>query len=348
MKEHLQEIVKCVRCGRCRTVCPAQKVLGWEFAGARGRMQMALGLASGLEPTEGMLNSLLNCTTCQQCVTECPAGADPLTITRAARHKLISLGKITPYQKEMFNRIQDTGNSLGDKSSGTSWASKPKTVEQCEFVYFAGCLASYREKQTANATYRILEPFSVGLLEDERCCGSPLFRLGMDAKDLIEHNSSQIEKVGAHTVIVGCAGCYSMFKEHYPGFNVLHISEFLADRLEEIPFKKLDISVTYHDPCHLGRTHGIYDAPRKIIENICTLVEMENSRDQANCCGGGGGVRLGYPELSGSIAENLAEKIPDNVDYVVTSCPLCFRNLSDVGLKVLDLADLIWMSIGED
>lgn len=347
MKEHLRDIVRCVRCGRCRTVCPAQKVLGWESSGARGRMQMALGLATHLEPTEGMVRSLLNCTTCQHCVRACPAGADPLRVTQAARHRLISLGRAAPHQKEMLGRITGTGNSLGDESPRMSWLLRDAEPKQGEFVYFAGCLASYREKKTAYATSMILRRFSVCQLEDERCCGSPLYRLGMDASDSIEHNVSQIKKTGAHTVLVGCAGCYSMFREKYPGLNVLHISEFLADRLDSMPIKKLDLSVTYHDPCHLAGIHGITTPPRTIIQRICTLVEMKDSGDRAHCCGGGGGVRLGYPELSGSIARNLAEKIPEDIDYVVTSCPLCSRNLSDAGKALLDLADLIWMSMGE-
>ncbi|MCG7848855.1 MAG: (Fe-S)-binding protein [ANME-2 cluster archaeon] len=345
MKEYLPEIVKCVRCGRCRTVCPVQQVQGWEFAGARGRMQIAMGMASGLEPSAGMIRSILTCTTCHQCVTECPTGADPQQVTRAARRKLVGLGHATPHQLEMQERIRNTGNSLGDKSARTAWITAHQVPGESGYVYFAGCLASYRYQSTATATYGILEKFGVGLLEDEKCCGSPLFRMGLDASELIEHNSRQFKEAGAHTIIVGCAGCYSMFREQYQGFGVLHLSEFLADRLDELSLSQLDISVTYHDPCHLGRTYGIYDAPRQVIEKVCTLVEMKASKENASCCGGGGGVRMGYPELSGSIAEELKNNIPDGIDYVVTSCPLCFRNLADTGVKVLDLAELVSMAM---
>lgn len=346
MREYLLDIIKCVRCGRCRTVCPAQKVLGWESSGARGRMQMALGLTSGLEATDGMMEGLLTCTTCQKCVLECPAGADPPEVIQAARGKLAALGRISLHQIEMQERIKRTGNSLGDEYSGISWLTEPITGKS-EYVYFAGCLASYRHMATAEATYDILKRFGVGLLGDERCCGSPLLRLGLDASKLIEHNTREIKKIGAKTVIAGCAGCYSMFKERYTDFDVLHLSEFLVDKLHLLPLGGLDKTVTYHDPCHLGRSYGIYDAPREVIKHICTLEEMISNREKANCCGGGGGVRLGYPELSGSIADNLVKNIPESADYVVTACPLCFRNLSDAGIKVLDLADLIWISLGD-
>lgn len=345
MRKYLPDIVKCVRCGRCRTVCPSQKVQGWESSGARGRMQMALGLASGLKPSGGMVRALLTCTTCYRCVSECPSGADPQKVTREARSKLEGLGCAAPHQKEMQQRIARTGNSLGDEAQRTAWLTGPAAPKSSGYVYFTGCMASYRQHGTAEAAYEILKRFGVALLEDERCCGSPLLRLGLDTSDLIEHNTGQIKEAGADTVIVGCAGCYSMLKENYPDFDVVHISQFLADRLDQLPLGGLDITVTYHDPCHLGRVHGIYDAPRKIIGNICTLVEMEQSREKTSCCGGGGGVKLGYPELSGSIAGELVKNIPAGIDYVVTSCPLCFRNLSDAGIKVLDLADLVWMSM---
>ncbi|KAF5413264.1 MAG: CoB--CoM heterodisulfide reductase iron-sulfur subunit D [Candidatus Methanocomedens sp.] len=345
MKEYLSEIVKCVRCGRCRTVCPVQQVQGWEFAGARGRMQMAMGMASGLEPSAGMVRSILTCTTCHQCVTECPTGADPQQVTWAARRKLVGLGHVTPHQLEMQERIRNTGNSLDDKSARTAWITAHQVPGKSGYVYFAGCLASYRYQSTATATYGILEKFGVGLLEDEKCCGSPLFRMGLDASELIEHNSRQFKEAGAHTIIVGCAGCYSMLREQYQGFDVLHLSEFLAERLDELSLSQLDISVTYHDPCHLGRTYGIYDAPRQVIEKVCTLVEMKASKENASCCGGGGGVRMGYPELSGLIAEELKNNIPNGVDYAVTSCPLCFRNLADTGINVLDLAELVSMAM---
>jgi len=345
MKEYLRDIVKCVKCGRCRTVCPPLEVQGWESSGPRGRVQLALRMYFGLEPSNSLITSILTCTTCQQCVAECPSVADPHQVTRAARRELVALGHASPHQVELQERIGNTGNSLGDRSSRTTWLTKTQDQGHSGYVYFAGCLASYRYQSTAAATYKILRKFGVGFIEDEQCCGSPLFRLGLDASDLIAHNSRQIKAAGAHTVIVGCAGCYSMLKEQYQGFNVLHLSEFLADRLGELSAGRLDIQVAYHDPCHLGRAYGIYDAPRKVIEEICTLVEMDPSREKASCCGGGGGVRLGYPELSGSMAGKLKENIPEGIDYVVTSCPLCFRNLSDTGVKMLDLADLVLMAI---
>jgi fumarate reductase (CoM/CoB) subunit B len=344
MKEYLRDIVKCNRCGRCRTVCPTQKVLCWESSGPRGRMLMALGLSLDLKPSSRMVTGLLTCTTCAQCAGECPSGADPMKITRAAREELTGMGHIASHQTEMQDRINMTGNSLGEKVSRTSWLNEPVIPVRSDYVYFAGCLASYRQKATALAAYDLLKPFGVGLLKDERCCGSPLYRLGLDTSVLIEHNSRQIKESGAHTVITECAGCYAMFMEKYK-INVIHLSEFISERLDRFPLQRLDITVTYHDPCHLGRLHGIYDAPRAVIEHICTLIEMKDTKEHSSCCGGGGGVKLGYPEMSLSITKELSKNIPPGVDYVLTACPLCIKNLSDIGVKVIDMVDLVRLSL---
>jgi Fe-S oxidoreductase len=149
-------------------------------------------------------------------------------------------------------------------------------------------------------------------------------------------------------VITGCAGCYTTLKNSYGNqFRVLSVPEFLAEHISEIDLKPLDITVTYHDPCHLGRHNRVYEQPRQVIRAICRLVEMKASRNAARCCGGGGGVRAGYKDLSLQMARRRLEDVPDDVDYIVTSCPLCIRNLRDGGggEKVIDLVDLVGMAM---
>ena len=105
----------------------------------------------------------------------------------------------------------------------------------------------------------------------------------------------------------------------------------LFQELEELELKRLNLTVTYHDPCHLGRHNKVYEAPRKVIREICTLKEMKNIKEDSRCCGGGGGVRIGYPDISIELARNRLEDVPAGIDYIVTSCPLCVRNLRDAG-----------------
>jgi Fe-S oxidoreductase len=193
-----------------------------------------------------------------------------------------------------------------------------------------------------------LSRFGVTLLPSEQCCGSPLLRTGFDSKRLIDNNARQIRQIGAKIVITGCAGCYTTLKNSYStDFRVLSVPEFLAEKISELALRRLDITVTYHDPCHLGRHNEIYDPPRQVIKAICSLSEMKSSGKAARCCGGGGGVRAGYNEISLAMARRRLKDVPEGVDYIVTSCPLCVRNLRDAGAgeKVIDLVDLVTMAI---
>jgi len=175
-----------------------------------------------------------------------------------------------------------------------------------------------------------------------------LLRTGFDAKRFIDDNARQIRQIGANTVVTGCAGCYTTLKNSYSAdFRVLSVPEFLAEKISDLNVKSLDITVTYHDPCHLGRHNEIYEPPRQVIKAICRLSEMKSSGKAARCCGGGGGVRAGYSDLSLKIARRRLKDVPNGVDYIVTSCPLCIRNLRDAGAgeKVIDLVDLVAMAI---
>jgi Fe-S oxidoreductase len=176
-------------------------------------------------------------------------------------------------------------------------------------------------------------------------------RVGWNEKDLValmEKNVKAIEDTGVDEAVFSCAGCYRMFKEEYPkfvkvGFKVRHVSEFLAER--ELNLAPLKRTVTYHDPCHLGRHCHVYDAPRKVLAEIpgAYFKEMARHGDTARCCGGGGGVRSAYPELSAKVAgRRVAEA--EFAELLVTACPFCVNNLKvardEIGSKV-EIKDLV-------
>jgi len=267
----------------------------------------------------------------------------------SARRQLVSIGVMTREQADLSRNIFESGNTFGEKTDRLSWLPDRSLIrEKADYVYFVGCMNSYRYHETAKNAFSILGQFGATLLPDEQCCGSPLLRMGFDARELIEENSRQIREIGARTVITGCAGCYTTLKNSYGNkFQVLSVPEFLAQHISEIDLKPLDITVTYHDPCHLGRHNRVYEQPRQVIRAICRLVEMKSNRKDARCCGGGGGVRAGYKDLSLQMARRRLEDVPANVDYIVTSCPLCIRNLRDGGggERVIDLVDLVGMAM---
>lgn len=347
---YLRSILKCVRCGTCRSVCPVFEETGWESSGARGRMLVAHGISQGMDIDSDVQTSINTCTTCGLCEQNCPSGAKPPDVVEETRHQLVLKNRITDKQAKLRDNVNRYGNTLAETSGRYSWLGEEPAdfKEHAEYVFFVGCLEAYRYPEVAKATFDILKKFDVTLLPDEYCCGSPLLRTGFEADDVIDKNIEQIKKIGAHTVITGCAGCYTTFKNDYPHeFEVKHVVEFLAEHIDELDMKPLDITVAYHDPCHIGRKHGIYEAPRKIIKAICNLKEMKTIREDARCCGGGGGVLSGYPELSHSIAEKRMAEVPEGVDYVVTSCPLCRRNLSqgNKNIPVIDIVELVALAM---
>ncbi|MDD3042216.1 MAG: (Fe-S)-binding protein [Methanosarcinaceae archaeon] len=348
-----RSVYKCVQCGTCRSVCPVFEVVGWESANTRGRMLIIKSLLEGRDPDSDVLSSLATCTTCGICAEKCPAGANPPKVVEAARAELVKQGVVGEGQAKLNATLTKFGNSFGETKSRLHWLSEAERSEipkKADYVYFVGCFDSYRYPEFAKKTFEVLRKFGVTLLQDERCCASPLLRTGFleSAEKIMEHNLEELRKTGAHTIITGCAGCYTTLKNDYPDeFRVISVPEFLAEHLEELPLKKLDLTVSYHDPCHLGRHNEIYDEPRKVIRAICELKEMKNIRENSRCCGGGGGVRIGYPEISLDLAKKRLEDVPEGVDYLVTSCPLCVRNLRDAGgdVEVLDLIELVALAL---
>jgi Fe-S oxidoreductase len=312
-------------------------------------MLIALGIHNGLEVDENVLNSLNMCTTCGLCEQMCPSGASPVQVVQDTRRKLMLKGRMTDAQLVLRDETTSKGNPLGETQYRHSWLGDIADIKKhAPYVFFVGCLGSYRYPELTRRTFDLLKKFDVTLIPEEVCCGSPLLRTGSDPDSLVSKNMEQIKKIGAHTIITGCAGCYTTLKNDYPGdLKVIHVSEFLAERLPEMDLKHLDLKVTYHDPCHLGRCNGVFDAPRKIITSICELKEMKSHHEQSRCCGAGGGVLKGYPDLSMALSKKRLEEIPEGVDYLVTSCPLCRTNLQRGGPKVevIDILDLLKMAM---
>ena len=234
-------------------------------------------------------------------------------------------------------------------------------------LYFTGCMASYREQNIAKTTIDLLKKLNADftmLGKDEWCCGSVLLRSGNSktAKKIIEHNVQAIRATGADTVVTSCAGCYRTIKQDYPkfigelGFKVLHTPEYLLEFVEQnkIKFKPFENGkkVTYHDPCHLGRHMNIFDPPRKVLQFIegLELVEMARSREQARCCGSGGGVQSGYKSLAQQMADTrLQDALKTNAKILTSACPFCTYALRSAAeraqvlekIQVLDFSELI-------
>ena len=220
-------------------------------------------------------------------------------------------------------------------------------------LYFRGCTAREKLNSISKATERILKIVKIDYetLDDEQCCGSVLLRTGF-LDDAIEQMNGNLKDLEGKTILTSCAGCYKTLKEDYNKYlgvdlKVIHISQLLEQLIKEnkIPLTHQDdLKVTYHESCHLGRHAGEYEAPRNVINSISNLVEMDNNREKARCCGSGGGVKSAYGDLSNSIADlRINEAKETDADLLVTACPFCKLNLSQNSdnLDVLDLSEFV-------
>ena len=212
-------------------------------------------------------------------------------------------------------------------------------------IYFRGCTAREKETEIQDATEKLLKLADVDykILDDEKCCGSVLLRTGFydEAQEQIQKNSEVFKD---ELILTSCAGCYKTLKDDYKDINVIHISQLLNDLIKsnKLDFSKKDLSVTYHDSCHLGRHSKIFDEPREVIYTLADIVEMENIRENSLCCGAGGGVKSAYPEIADEMAKSrINQARSTGCSTLVTSCPFCKLNLENDDFEVLDLTEFL-------
>jgi len=232
--------------------------------------------------------------------------------------------------------------------------------EHADLIYFVGCVASFfpmAQKIPLNMA-KIMEKGKVDftiLGGEEWCCGFPLIGAGMSERieALMEHNMKKVTDVGAKKIVFSCPSCYHTWKNLYkPQVEILSSSELLEQMILEkrISLKEINATVTYHDPCDLGRNSGIFDSPREILKAIpgIRLIELPNNREMSVCCGGGGNLEMVDPDLSGQVAQMKIEEIKSTgADMVVSSCQQCLRTISTrarrqkIDLVVKDITDLV-------
>jgi heterodisulfide reductase subunit D len=187
--------------------------------------------------------------------------------------------------------------------------------------------------------------------------------MGKHARDMMRHNVERVRAMGAKKLVAACPSCYHTWKHDYPkilgeplGFEVLHETELLARLVADGAFdlKPVNKVVTYHDPCDLGRTSGIYDEPRQVIEAIpgITLVEMKDNRENSLCCGGGGDVEMANAETAWAVAGTRMRQAEETgAKFIITACQQCKRTLlsaarrNKIRVRTLDISELVWESV---
>jgi heterodisulfide reductase subunit D len=323
-----------------------------------------------------------SCTTCGVCGTVCEAGIRTVELWEAMRPNLVARGNGPVGKQNMFPKLvkADRNPYMAKQEDRLCWVPKDiKVQESGDIVYFAGCTAAYRQQALGVATVRILDNLGVQfamLGKDEWCCASAMVRTGQ--RDVMAehavHNVDALKDAGAKNVLFACAGClrnaavdWPMWYEGYIPYETMPLSVFLRERIRkgDVKYKiPLNYSVTYHDPCHNGRhlmhlkgKDWSFEAPRDCVTSIPGLkfTDMVRNRALQRCCGAGGGVKAGIPDLALDCAKARvkdAEEIQAQV--MASTCPFCRRNIMDgrndakSGIKVLDIVELMAASMGLD
>ncbi len=365
----------CTQCGNCRTVCPVFKQLGWESASPRGKLYYVKKLLEKGEPIdEEFAKRIFQCSLCVRCEEVCQTKIDMMRVWQALRAEL---GKKGLWPKA----VQGTRDAVVSKYNIFSMPNERRTVwsmmikdrvlprinKVADVAYFVGCVSAFtgRISQLPESTVAILGSAGVDytiLGPDEWCCGSPLFSVGAhaDALALARHNMEKLHQLKVKKLITNCAGCYRAFKKEYPsllggdiGIEVIHFSQYLAELIDkgQLKFSRpKEITVTYHDPCEIGRHCGIYDEPRHVLTSLpgVKLVEMPRNRNNSACCGGGGLLKATEPDLSlGIAASRVNEAINTGATALVSTCVACRLHMSEavrakkLNIGVQDISEFV-------
>ncbi|HOP85310.1 MAG TPA: heterodisulfide reductase-related iron-sulfur binding cluster [Syntrophorhabdaceae bacterium] len=369
----------CTRCGRCQDLCPAyntEKPLSPKqfIQDLKAEWERA---AQGKKTEDGLIDNVIqeetiwSCTACLACQVNCPVSIPTFDKNIELRRYLtLTLSKTTSETRLLFKNLQQKVDPYGmGKRQRTEWIEgldiKMAGEEEIEYLYWVGCVASLddRNRKVAKAFSKILTAAGVsfGILgQEETCCGDPARRCGNEDLYLgiAQGNVELLKELGIKKIITTCPHCYHTLKNEYPqiggDFEVYHQSEIIWKLIKEGKLKinpAIEGTITFHDPCYLGRVNRIFDEPRNVIAKTKqgTFIEMERNHDRSFCCGGGGG-RIWMEEHHKRINHaRIDEAIAINANTVVTACPYCLIMMEDAikdkekteTMKALDLSEIV-------
>ncbi|MCP4669404.1 MAG: (Fe-S)-binding protein [Deltaproteobacteria bacterium] len=368
-----EEFDQCNKCGLCHATCPVGKELLLEKYSPRGKIQLARFYHQGaLDLSDHFRDIFAKCLLCGACKATCPSGVDLDDVFVRMRGEIAKKRGTHPLVDGAVRSLLDHHNiSAEDNAERGDWREDMKDPpghmyqkDRADVLYFVGCVSSFFPMVQAipQNFVRILDLAGVDftiLAGEEWCCGFPLTGAGASegVRGMMEHNLEKARSLGVKTVVFSCPSCYRMWKEHYDiDLELFHDTQFIERMIRDgaISLGEVNTSVTYHDPCDLGRHAGVFEAPREILKSIpgLTLKELENNGARSFCCGGGGNLEMTDPRLSRSIAGKKIKMIRETgADAVVTSCQQCVRTIKGwvrrekIDLHVMDMTELVLQAV---
>ena len=320
------------------------------------------------------------CTTCGACMEVCPVQDEQmLDILDIRRHQVMMEGEFPSQLQTAFRGMERNKNPWGiNHEQRLAWADglNVKTTDENptpDVLYWVGCAASYdpQAQKTARAFVQLLDHAGVdfAVLGKKECCtGDTARRAGNELlyRQLADQNVSTLNEVRPKLVVASCPHCMNAIGSEYKqiggDYKVMHHTEFLETLLSDGKLKpeRMDASITYHDPCYLGRHNDVYDAPRNLLKVLGSeFVELERTRNNSFCCGAGG-AQFWKEEEPGDerISENRfkeAQRVlapASGQKTLAVGCPFCKSMLGSTpsqgdgaGIVIRDVAELLWESV---
>ena len=369
MYNYADQIHRCFKCGYCKFPsnfidfnCPSYNRFRFESYSTGGRLWLIWAWSKGeIEWSEHLANVVFSCAACRNCVEQCPMrfNDDIVDWIIAARGDMVEKGLIPPSVREFLDNIYRYGNPWGmPRNERDSWADGiNRYTLGDEYLFYVGCAGSY-EKQGQRMARSVAEflqtiGLSFGILgSNEDCDGNEVLFTGEKGlfRELADKNVAKYKELGVNKILTLSPHAYNSMKNKYGNLGEIEVYHYIQVFSKIFNSKDIELSavnskVTYHDPCFLGRYNNIYDAPRGIIKAIpgIELIEMERTRENSFCCGGGSGNfvfdLLGRSSDSPSRIR-VREAYETGAEQLLVSCPSCYCML-DEAIKTEGLEDKI-------
>ncbi len=346
------------------------------------------------EPTGGGVidpDVLWSCVTCGACVEQCPVDIEHVDhIVDMRRYQVLVENNFPAELNGLFKGMESRGNPWNlSPNARLDWAKDLdveikvvgdtiESLDEVEWLFWVGCAGAYedRAKKTTRAVAELLDMAGVsfGVLGNgETCTGDSARRAGNEFlfQGLAQQNAETFKEYKVKKVVSTCAHCFNTLKNEYKEFGVelevVHHTQLLNRLVREGKLTPVTEgegahkrSITYHDPCYIGRHNGVYSPPRELLEILpgAQFVEMERNSERSFCCGAGG-ARMWMEETIGKRINNVRteEAIGTGADQIAVGCPFC-RVMLDDGLtaaqasgdareevEVLDVAQMLLASV---
>ena len=316
---------------------------------------------------------LWQCTTCAACVQACPVFVEQMPkIIDMRRHLVMEQASFPVSMQEAITSLEVRAHPFrGTPATRLDWTeglgvTHVKDSKGAEVLLWVGCSGALleRNQKVTRATAQLLEKAGVKfaiLGSEEKCCGDPARRIGNEFlfEALAKQNIATISKYQVRKIVTPCPHCFNTLKHEYArhggAFEVYHHTEYLAQLVKEgrlNPSSESRKTIAFHDPCYLGRHNGIYEAPRELLQICCAgaLLEMERSRDNSFCCGGGGGMSfIDEPAGKRVNQERAREALASGAEVLAVACSFCMTMMEDginarkagSDMRVMDVSELL-------